>query len=52
MTSHGTCDVTSWAHVWKLRFSFFELRYDTLIGVNPLNQLAVGPTASAYIMGM
>jgi hypothetical protein len=29
MMSHHTCDVTSWAHVWKLRFSFFGPGYDS-----------------------
>jgi hypothetical protein len=23
-----TCEVTSWAHIWKLRFNFFEPGYD------------------------
>jgi hypothetical protein len=25
--------MTSWAHVWKLRFSFFELGYDRVVVV-------------------
>jgi hypothetical protein len=26
--NHRTCEVTSWAHVWMLHFSFFERGYD------------------------
>jgi hypothetical protein len=29
-----------------------QVHLPVLIGINPLNQGAVGPTASAYIMGM
>jgi hypothetical protein len=32
MMSHRTCDVTSWAHVWKLQFNFFGPGYDRLAG--------------------